>query len=68
MDQHDPFCASLPFIVMHCGTENVWSEAEKIIKLFTTSQNAKDVFHFETLLLCNYINGVEDAVGEDDDY
>jgi hypothetical protein len=64
VDQHDAFCAALPFIVMHAGTDSVWSEAEKIIKLFTTSQNAKDVFHFETLLLNNYILGVVDPVGE----
>merc|ERR1712183_619353 len=55
VDQHDAFCA---------GKDGVWRVAEIVISLFTMSQSTKDIFHFETILLNNFILGTSDPVAE----
>eukprot|EP00463_Aulacantha_scolymantha_P000423 TRINITY_DN1246_c0_g1_i2.p1 TRINITY_DN1246_c0_g1~~TRINITY_DN1246_c0_g1_i2.p1 ORF type:complete len:300 (+),score=38.30 TRINITY_DN1246_c0_g1_i2:283-1182(+) len=62
VDQHDAFCAALPVIAMYAGKADLWDEVEKVISLFTMSTNTKDIFHFETLLLSNYILGTDDPI------
>jgi len=63
VDQHDAFCAALPIIAMHAGKrgDEVWSEANKVVSLFTLSDAARDIFQFETILLNNFIMGKNES-------
>ncbi|XP_066936201.1 crystallin J1A-like [Clytia hemisphaerica] len=60
-NESDGFCAALPIIVKHAGSDDMWEQASKAAMLLNTNPKILNMFEAGALLISNHILGEEEA-------
>ena len=58
----DGFCATLPVIAQNADQANLWNIVSEVSSLFTTNPETTKLFHTQTMLLSDFIQGVTDPI------